>query len=72
MNEFFYQEIGREVEIFKACFENRLPLLIKGPTGCGKSQFVAAMAQKFDRPLIKVACNEDTSAADLIGRFIIA
>ncbi|MBP9674427.1 MAG: CbbQ/NirQ/NorQ/GpvN family protein [Bacteriovoracaceae bacterium] len=67
----YYHEVGNEAEIFKLCFEKRLPLMIKGPTGCGKSQFVAAMAEKLKRPLIKVSCNEDTSAADLIGRFLI-
>jgi nitric oxide reductase NorQ protein len=45
--------------------------MIKGPTGCGKSQFVSAMAEKLNRPLVKVSCNEDTTASDLIGRFLI-
>lgn len=67
----YYREVGRELEVFKKCFANQMPLLIKGPTGCGKSQLVAAMAEQLDRPLIKVACNEDTSSADLLGRFLI-
>lgn len=71
MAQFYYREIANETEVFRACFDKRLPLLIKGPTGCGKSQYVAAMAETVDRPLIKVACNEDTSASDLIGRFVI-
>lgn len=60
-----------EEEIFTKCFENQFPLLLKGPTGCGKTQFVDFMANKLGRDLIKVACNEDTNAADLLGRFII-
>lgn len=67
----YYREIGQEVELFEKCFENQLPLLLKGPTGCGKSQLVASMAERLGRPLVKVACNEDTSSADLLGRFLI-
>lgn len=67
----YYQEIGNEAEVFDLCFQNKLPLMIKGPTGCGKTHFVAAMAAKHDRPLVKVSCNEDTTASDLIGRFFI-
>ncbi len=62
---------GNEVEIFEKCFEVGLPLLLKGPTGCGKSQLVEYMALKLDKPLVKVACNEDTNAADLLGRFVL-
>lgn len=60
-----------EVDVFERCFKNRLPLLIKGPTGCGKTQLVEHMAEKLRVPLVKVACNEDTNAADLLGRFVI-
>ncbi len=60
-----------EVEVFERCYRNNLPLLLKGPTGCGKSQLVQFMAEKLSVPLIKVACNEDTSSADLLGRFLI-
>jgi nitric oxide reductase NorQ protein len=67
----YYREVGDEARIFELCYRNRLPLLIKGPTGCGKSQFVAAMAERLGRPVVKVSCNEDTTAADLLGRFII-
>lgn len=67
----YYREVGNELDVFKKCFENQMPLLIKGPTGCGKSQLVSAMAVKLDRPLIKVACNEDTTSSDLLGRFLI-
>lgn len=67
----YYREVSHETEIFEKCFENQIPLLIKGPTGCGKSQLVSYMAERLDRPLIKVACNEDTSSSDLLGRFLI-
>lgn len=67
----YYREVANEVDVFTKCFEQQLPLLIKGPTGCGKSQLVSFMAEKLNRPLVKVACNEDTSSADLLGRFLI-
>lgn len=67
----YYREIKQEKKVFRSCFESKLPLLLKGPTGCGKSQYVAAMAFELKRPLIVVACNEDTSAADMLGRFLI-
>lgn len=67
----YYREIDQETEVFRRCYENQMPLLIKGPTGCGKSQFISYMAEQLNRPLIKVACNEDTSSADLLGRFLI-
>ena len=70
MSHFFY-ESHQEVEIFERCFKNQLPLLIKGPTGCGKSQLIHFMANKLQTPIIQVACNEDTSSADLLGRFLI-
>lgn len=67
----FFISSDNEVEVFERCFRNQIPLLIKGPTGCGKSQLVQFMGQKLQRPIIKVACNEDTSSADLLGRFLI-
>lgn len=67
----YYREVADEVQIFELCYQNNLPLLIKGPTGCGKSQLVAYMAEKLARPIVKVACNEDTTAADLLGRYLI-
>lgn len=53
------------------CYKTQRPLLLKGPTGCGKTQLVEHMAQKLKRPIVKVACNEDTNAADLLGRYIL-
>lgn len=67
----YYQPVGRECEVFRLASANRLPLLIKGPTGCGKSRFVEAMASELGRPLVTVACNEETSAADLLGRWLV-
>ena len=70
-SEPMYLSSDNEIEVFEHCFKLQLPLLLKGPTGCGKSQFVEYMAKKTNRPLIKVSCHEDTNAADLIGRFLI-
>lgn len=67
----YYRPQGREVELFEHAFRNRLPLLIKGPTGCGKTRFVAHMAARLGRPLYTVACHDDLSAADLVGRHLI-
>lgn len=67
----FYQPVGNECALFEYAFKQRLPLLIKGPTGCGKTRFVAHMAARLARPLITVACHDDLSAADLVGRHLI-
>ncbi len=67
----FYQPVNDEVALFQMAYEQRLPLLLKGPTGCGKSRLVEHMAAKLGRPLITVACHDDTSAVDLVGRYLI-
>ena len=67
----FYLPTGKEIEVFEAGFNKKLPLLLKGPTGTGKSRFVEYMAWKMDKEIITVACHEETSATDLIGRFIL-
>lgn len=67
----FYHAVGKEIDIFKIVFENKLPLLLKGPTGTGKSRFVEFMAHELDKKLITISCHEETSSTDLIGRFII-
>ena len=67
----FYLKSGKEIDVFEASFTKKLPLLIKGPTGTGKSRFVEHMAWKLDKEIITVACHEETSATDLIGRFIL-
>jgi nitric oxide reductase NorQ protein len=67
----FYAEQGNECALFAKCHAQQLPLLIKGPTGCGKTRFVEHMAARLGRPLITVACHDDLSAADLVGRHLI-
>jgi len=67
----YYQAQSREVPLYEAAYRNRLPVMIKGPTGCGKSRFVEYMAWKLGKPLITVACNEDMTASDLVGRYLL-
>lgn len=67
----FYRAQGDEVAQFEAAYAARLPVMVKGPTGCGKSRFVEHMAWTLGRPLVTVACNEDMTAADLVGRFLL-
>ena len=67
----FYQAQGREVGLYEAAYAARLSVMVKGPTGCGKSRFVEHMAWKLGKPLISVACNEDMTASDLVGRYLL-
>ena len=67
----FYQPQSNEIELFEQAYKNKLPLLIKGPTGCGKTRFIEHMAAKLGRPLYTVACHDDLTAADLVGRHLI-
>ncbi len=67
----YYQPVNREVELYEAAYGVRMPVMLKGPTGCGKSRFVEYMAFRLSRPLITVACNEDMTASDLVGRFLL-
>jgi nitric oxide reductase NorQ protein len=67
----YYQPTGDELAQFEAACVRRLPLLLKGPTGCGKTRFVEHMAWRLQRPLVTVACHEDLSAGDLIGRWLL-
>lgn len=67
----YYQPVGNEEHIFAAAHEQGLTILLKGPTGCGKTRFIEAMAHDLGRPLITVACHEDLTAADLVGRFLL-
>ena len=69
--EIYYRPVGNEVAVFEHAYRTRLPLLLKGPTGCGKSRFVEAMAAQLGQPLVTVACNDETSAADLVGRWLV-
>lgn len=67
----YYHQVGKETDVFEHSYKNKLPFLIKGPTGTGKSRFVEFMAFKLDKKLITISCHEETSSTDLIGRFII-
>src|SRR5690242_8021385 len=67
----YYLPSGDEVDIFAKCHQRGLPVMLKGPTGCGKTRFVEHMAWRLKRPLVTVACHEDLAAADLVGRFLI-
>ncbi|HEB96627.1 MAG TPA: CbbQ/NirQ/NorQ/GpvN family protein [Sedimenticola thiotaurini] len=67
----FYQPQGNETELYQAAYASRLPVMVKGPTGCGKSRFIEHMAWKLGKPLITVACNEDMTASDLVGRYLL-
>ncbi|MCS6874406.1 MAG: CbbQ/NirQ/NorQ/GpvN family protein [Pyrinomonadaceae bacterium] len=70
-NEPYYLPVKHEIEIFEAAYKARLPVMLKGPTGCGKTRFIEYMAWRLGRPLITVACHEDLSATDLVGRFLL-
>ncbi|WP_282157276.1 CbbQ/NirQ/NorQ/GpvN family protein [Shimia thalassica] len=67
----FYLAQSDEREVFRAAADNNLPVLLKGPTGCGKTRFVAHMAAQLGRPLYTVACHDDLAASDLIGRYLL-
>ncbi|WP_428342160.1 CbbQ/NirQ/NorQ/GpvN family protein [Mycobacterium sp.] len=67
----FYTAIGNEETVFKAAYHQGLSILLKGPTGCGKTRFVEAMAHDLGRPLITVACHDDLTTADLVGRYLL-
>jgi len=67
----YYLKTGNEEEVFIRAYENRLPVLLKGPTGCGKTRFMEYMAWRLKRPLITVACHDDLTAGDLVGRYLI-
>ena len=67
----YYQPQAAEIEIFESAVENRIPVLLKGPTGCGKTRFMEHMAWRLQRPLITVSCHDDLTASDLVGRFLV-
>ena len=71
VDEPFYLPVAGEVSLFEAAHAARLPVILKGPTGCGKTRFVEHMAWRLERPLITVACHEDLSSTDLVGRFLL-
>jgi nitric oxide reductase NorQ protein len=67
----YYLPVAEEVALFEAAYAARLPVMLKGPTGCGKTRFVQYMAWRLGRPLITVACNEEMSASDFLGRYLL-
>src|SRR4249920_3237001 len=67
----FYRPTGSERELFEHAYRNQLPLLLKGPTGCGKTRFISHMAARLGRPLYTVSCHDDLTAADLTGRYLL-
>jgi len=71
VDEPFYQAQADEVVLYEAAYAARLPVMVKGPTGCGKSRFIEHMAWKLGKPIISVACNEDMTASDLVGRYLL-
>jgi len=67
----YYQPIGNEIQVFEAAYRQKLPVLLKGPTGCGKTRFMEHMAWRLKRPLITVSCHDDLTASDLVGRYLV-
>ncbi|HYJ18442.1 MAG TPA: CbbQ/NirQ/NorQ/GpvN family protein [Burkholderiales bacterium] len=67
----YYRAVGDEIQLFEAAYAVRMPMMLKGPTGCGKTRFVEYMAWKLNKPLITLACNEDMTASDLVGRYLL-
>ena len=67
----FYAEVRGEIGLFTIAARSKMPVMLKGPTGCGKTRFVQHMAHKLGRPLITVACHEDLTASDLVGRYLL-
>ena len=67
----YYEAAGDEIALFEAAYASQIPVLLKGPTGCGKTRFMEYMAWRLKRPLITVSCHDDLTAADLIGRYLI-
>lgn len=71
LEEPYYRPVADEIGLFEAAYAARMPVVLKGPTGCGKTRFIEYMAWKLKRPLVTVACNEDMTASDLVGRFLL-
>jgi len=67
----YYKTVADEESLYEAAYARRMPVMLKGPTGCGKSRFVEHMAYKLGKPLVTVACNEDMTASDLVGRYLL-
>jgi nitric oxide reductase NorQ protein len=67
----YYRAVGDEITLFEAAYAARMPMMLKGPTGCGKTRFMEYMAWRLEKPLITLACNEDMTASDLVGRYLL-
>jgi nitric oxide reductase NorQ protein len=67
----YFRPVANEVDLFEAAFASCMPIMLKGPTGCGKTRFVEHMAWRLKRPLITVSCHEDMTASDLVGRYLL-
>jgi len=67
----YYLPVGKEVELFESAYRHQIPVLLKGPTGCGKTRFMQYMAWKLKRPLVTVSCHDDLTASDLVGRYLV-
>jgi len=67
----YYEPVADEIELFEAAYHGRLPVLLKGPTGCGKTRFMEHMAWRLKRPLVTVSCHDDLTASDLVGRYLV-
>jgi nitric oxide reductase NorQ protein len=70
-SEPYYEPVANEVGLFEAAYSARIPILLKGPTGCGKTRFIEYMAWRLKRPLITVSCHDDLTASDLVGRYLV-
>ena len=68
----YYEPVAGEIGVFEAAYQNNLPVLLKGPTGCGKTRFMEHMAWRLKLPLITVSCHDDLTASDLVGRFLVS
>ena len=68
----YYEPVADEIEVFEAAYNNQLPVLLKGPTGCGKTRFMEYMGWRIKRPLITVSCHDDLTASDLVGRYLVS
>tara|TARA_B100001057_G_C22855269_1_gene952442 strand:- start:2544 stop:3344 length:801 start_codon:yes stop_codon:yes gene_type:complete len=67
----YYHELGNEISSYKAAYKNKIPMMLKGPTGCGKTRFVEHLAWQLKKPLITVSCHEDMTSSDLVGRYLL-
>ena len=71
MQQHFYQSNGNEVALFRRAAEQRVPVMLTGPTGCGKTRFVEYMGEVLGRPVVTISCHDDLTSSDLVGRFMV-